>query len=138
MWRRTFADRTRMRNDDLTRHGRKPQEQVLEVVDSRRASRFLVGGPLVCNLGKLVNLSERGALVMLRTAPSSNLIHFSVGDGKSSIACQATIVRTRRVGANRHSCAVSFPKLNDIDTATLTRLIARYGLGVDVQRREAA
>ena len=107
--------------------------------NTRDAQRHLILGALECSLGKVIDLSQFGALVVTRTAPPQGVIPFQVGDGHGAVSCGATIAWSRRCGLFRHEVGVMFPALTKEQGATITRLIEGYGLSSDYgARREAA
>jgi len=111
----------------------------VETGDARISERHLISGALQCTLGKVIDLSAVGALVVTRSAPPQGLIPFEVADAHGSVRCAATIVWARRCGLFRHEAGVMFPSLNAEQLATVRRLIETHGLVNEYgQRREAA
>ncbi|MBL9120286.1 MAG: PilZ domain-containing protein [Phycisphaerae bacterium] len=96
-----------------------------EPVDDRLTGRYLMGGAVTCNAGKLVNLSTEGALVVSRT-PLGATVPFMVSDGACRVACSAKVLRTRCLGPHRHSCALQFDSLRPEEVAAIEHMIARH------------
>ncbi|MFO0826661.1 MAG: PilZ domain-containing protein [Phycisphaerales bacterium] len=113
--------------------------EVFESLDARDSARHLVGGPLMCSLGKVIDLSQTGALVVTRREPPKGVIAFHVGDAHGSVSCAAEIVWTRRCGLFRHESGLRFPQLASEQVETLRRLIATHATGSGHgDRRDAA
>lgn len=113
--------------------------QIFEPVDSRRSRRYLMGGSIACNMGKIINLSTEGALIVSRMTYMTGSVPLSIGDGSTQLCCIAQIVRTRRVSSARHVCAVSFAELSSEQADAVKRLIATHRIASDVRAfREAA
>lgn len=111
----------------------------VETGDARITERHLVSGALQCTLGKVIDLSALGALVVTRSAPPQGVIPFEVADAHGSLRCAATIVWSRRCGLFRHEAGVMFPALNAEQLATVRRLVEMHGLANEYrQRRDAA
>lgn len=127
---------------DSNDHGHHtPAKQPALSGDGRQTKRSIVGGPLRSNLGKVVDLSSTGALVVSRTAGPEGTIAFIVGDTHGSVSCAARVVWTRRCGLFRHEIGLSFPELAPEQAATIRRLVAEHELRNDYgmsERREAA
>lgn len=110
---------------------------VFEPLDDRSNHRYTMGGAVTCTVGKIVNLSTRGALVTSRM-PLGSVVPFCVTDGAVRVQCDAKVLRTRRMAEHRHSCALQFDGLRPEDESALEYLIARHRIPTDVQRRDAA
>lgn len=108
----------------------------IDPVDDRSNHRFLMGGAVTCNAGKLVNLSVQGALVVSRV-PLGMTVPFVVSDGGCRVACEAKVVRTRCLGPHRHSCALQFGSLRPEEVAAIEHMIARHHIPSG-QLRDAA
>lgn len=105
-------------------------------VDDRTNHRYLMGGSVTCNAGKLLNLSTTGALVMSRVTLGAT-VPFVVSDGACRVACTAKVVRTRCMGPHRHSCALQFETLRPEEVAAIEHMIARHHIP-SMPMREAA
>lgn len=105
-------------------------------VDDRNNHRYLMGGAVTCNAGKLVNLSTTGALVMSRVTLGAT-VPFVVSDGACRVSCSAKVLRTRCLGPHRHSCALQFDSLRPEEVAAIEHMIARHHIP-SMPMREAA
>jgi hypothetical protein len=110
---------------------------IFEPEDDRGGHRYVMGGAVSCNVGKIVNLSERGALVVSRV-PLGSTVPFSLTDGACRVACTAKVMRTRRLGEHRHSCALQFEDLQPEHGAAIAHMIARHHIPQGQLRRDAA
>jgi hypothetical protein len=111
--------------DPATRPGLNGPSQELEPVDDRSCGRYLMGGAVTCNVGRLVNLSTQGALVISRS-PLGTTVPFVVSDGACRVVCEAKVLRTRCMGLHRHSCALQFGELRAEEQAGIEHMIARH------------
>ncbi len=110
----------------------------LDLVDGRRAHRYLMGGPLTCTAGKVVNLSALGALVVCRSPHVAESIPFQLSDGTNTFGCRAKVIRTTALGPSRFETAVEFMGMTNQDRATLDLLCRRYRLTNGRQARGQA
>lgn len=110
---------------------------IFEPADDRSGHRYTLGGAVTCNVGKIVNLSSQGALVISRT-PLQSTVPFSITDGACRVVCDAKVTRTRRMAEHRHSCALQFEGLRPEHVAALEYIIAQHHIPHGATRREAA
>lgn len=109
--------------------------------DARETNRHVVDGPLRSNLGKVIDLSPSGALVVSRAGALDGIIAFAVADSHGSLHCAARVVWTRRCGLFRYETGLAFSDLSPEQLATIRRLIEAHSLRSEYgypERREAA
>ncbi|MFO0829121.1 MAG: PilZ domain-containing protein [Phycisphaerales bacterium] len=95
----------------------------LEVTDGRNAARYVMGGAVACNLGRVLNLSTSGALVVARSPRVDGNLPFQIGDGSTTLRCEGHVVRTRRLGQHRYECAIRFGELTEEQSNIIARLV---------------
>lgn len=113
-------------------------DAIFEPEDGRRSQRLLVGGSLTCNLGRIIDLSEGGAMVVCRQPLPPTPVPFVLQDGALKFTCEATVKRTRKVGESRHTCALAFGAIDAAERSMLKRFLAKVRFASSRDYREAA
>lgn len=94
--------------------------------DSRRAPRSVVGGPLHCSLGRIIDLSADGARISASRLPAEDVVAIEIADEHVCLRCAARVVWHRRSGFFRYEFGVRFPALNEDGAAAIRRLLQNH------------